>query len=89
MIQPWLSRHGRRRRLVAAALAAVSVIAAFVATRPTGSAPTVLVAARDLSPGPLDPADFHPAALTLRPRAQYARSRQARPWPPPSARASP
>ncbi|MGW3344854.1 RcpC/CpaB family pilus assembly protein [Nonomuraea rubra] len=64
MIQSWLSRHGRRRRLVAAALAAVSVIAAFVATRPTGSAPTVLVASRDLPPGPLNPADFHPAALT-------------------------
>ncbi|MFC7102230.1 hypothetical protein ACFQQB_18315 [Nonomuraea rubra] len=63
MIQSWLSRHGRRRRLVAAALAAVSVIAAFVATRPTGFAPTVLVASRDLSPGPLNPADFHPAAL--------------------------
>ncbi|GAA2211396.1 SAF domain-containing protein [Nonomuraea monospora] len=64
MIQSWLSRHGRRRRLIAAALAAVSVIAAFIATRPADSAPTVLVAARDLSPGPLNPADFHPAALT-------------------------
>ncbi|MGW4792343.1 RcpC/CpaB family pilus assembly protein [Nonomuraea sp. NPDC004297] len=63
MIQPWLSRHGRRRRLVAAALAAVSVVSAFVATRPAGSAPTVLVAAHDLSPGPVHAADFHPAAL--------------------------
>ncbi|MGR6914382.1 flagellar biosynthesis protein FlgA [[Actinomadura] parvosata] len=63
MIQSWLARHGRRRRLVAAALAAVSIIAAFAATRPAGSAPTVLVASRDLSPGPLNAADFHPAAL--------------------------
>ncbi|UBU12518.1 RcpC/CpaB family pilus assembly protein [Nonomuraea gerenzanensis] len=64
MIGSWLARHGRRRRLTAAALAAVAVIAAFVATRPAGSAPTVLVASRDLSPGPLNAADFHLAALT-------------------------
>ncbi|WP_326634840.1 flagellar biosynthesis protein FlgA [Nonomuraea fuscirosea] len=63
MIRSWPARYGRRRRLVAAAFAALSVLAAFLATRPAASAPTVLVAARDLAAGPLDPADFHPAAL--------------------------
>ncbi|MEU8362142.1 flagellar biosynthesis protein FlgA [Nonomuraea sp. NPDC048882] len=63
MIRSWLTRYGRRRRLVAAAFAALSVLAAFLATRPATSAPTVLVASRDLAAGPLDPADFHPAAL--------------------------
>ncbi|MEQ4724909.1 RcpC/CpaB family pilus assembly protein [Nonomuraea sp. B19D2] len=62
MIQSWLTRYGRRRRLIAAALAALAVMSAFVATRPT-PAPTVLVATRDLSPGPLSPGDLTPAAL--------------------------
>ncbi|WP_252375264.1 MULTISPECIES: flagellar biosynthesis protein FlgA [unclassified Nonomuraea] len=59
MIQTWLSRYGRRRRLIAAATAAVAVLSAYLATRPADG-PTVLVAARDLSPGPLDPDDFSP-----------------------------
>lgn len=64
MIPSWLSRYGRRRRLIAAALAATSVICAFLATRPTtATTPTVLVASRDLSPGPVSPADFHLVAL--------------------------
>ncbi|WP_406674079.1 flagellar biosynthesis protein FlgA [Nonomuraea sp. N2-4H] len=63
MIGSWLSRYGRRRRLIAAALAAVSVVTAYLATRPAPAAPTVLVAVRDLRPGPLSPADFRPAAL--------------------------
>ncbi|MET8864126.1 flagellar biosynthesis protein FlgA [Nonomuraea sp. NPDC004580] len=63
MIGAWLSRYGRRRRLIAAALAAVSVVTAYLATRPAPAAPTVLVAVRDLRPGPLSSADFRPAAL--------------------------
>ncbi|MEV4109276.1 SAF domain-containing protein [Nonomuraea sp. NPDC049695] len=62
MIQSWLTRYGRRRRLIAAALAALAVMSAFIATRPAPE-PTVLVAARDLSPGPLSPGDLVPAAL--------------------------
>ncbi|MEW1836583.1 RcpC/CpaB family pilus assembly protein [Nonomuraea angiospora] len=62
MIRAWLIRYGRRRRLVAAALAALAVMSAFIATRPEPS-PTVLVAARDLSPGPLGPGDLTLAAL--------------------------
>ncbi|MFB4279122.1 flagellar biosynthesis protein FlgA [Nonomuraea sp. MTCD27] len=63
MIRSWLIRYGRRRRLIAAALAAISVTSAFIATRPATSATTVLAAARDLPPGPLHPQDFHPVAL--------------------------
>ncbi|SEG99292.1 hypothetical protein SAMN05444920_112340 [Nonomuraea solani] len=63
MIQSWLGRHGRRRRLVAAALAALSVISAYWATRPATVAP-VLVATRDLAPGPIRPADFRPISLS-------------------------
>ncbi|MEO3793061.1 RcpC/CpaB family pilus assembly protein [Nonomuraea sp. B10E15] len=62
MIRAWLSRYGRRRRLIAAALAAVAILSAYLATRPA-SGPAVLVAARDLSPGPLDPDDFDPVPL--------------------------
>ncbi|MBB5774960.1 RcpC/CpaB family pilus assembly protein [Nonomuraea jabiensis] len=62
MIRAWLIRYGRRRRLVAAALAALAVMSGFIATRPE-PAPTVLVAARDLSPGLLGPGDLTPAAL--------------------------
>ena len=62
MIQAWLQRYGRRRRLIAAALAAIAVMSAFLATRPTPAA-TVLVAARDLSPGPLRPNDLQPTPL--------------------------
>ncbi|MEV4577086.1 RcpC/CpaB family pilus assembly protein [Nonomuraea jabiensis] len=62
MIRAWLTRYGRRRRLVAAALAALAVMSAFIATRPE-PAPTILVAARDLSPGLLGPGDLTPAAL--------------------------
>ncbi|TMR39687.1 flagellar biosynthesis protein FlgA [Nonomuraea zeae] len=57
-----MRRYGRRRRLIAAALAAIAVAAAFVATRPAPGS-TVLVAARDLSPGPLRPDDLHPTPL--------------------------
>ncbi|WP_345390509.1 hypothetical protein [Nonomuraea salmonea] len=63
MIGAWLSRYGRRRRLIAAAFAAVSVVTAYLATRPAPAGPTVLVAVRDLRPGPLSAADFRPAAL--------------------------
>jgi Flp pilus assembly protein CpaB len=60
----WLTRYARRRRLVAAALAAASVISAYLATRPAASgAPTVLVASRDLAPGPIRMGDFHRVAL--------------------------
>ncbi|WP_043628586.1 RcpC/CpaB family pilus assembly protein [Nonomuraea candida] len=59
----WLSRHGRRRRLVAAALAAISVIAVLETISPGPATPTVLVASRDLTPGPLRAEDFQPATL--------------------------
>ncbi|SDM31754.1 hypothetical protein SAMN05421874_15325 [Nonomuraea maritima] len=59
----WFTRYARRRRLVAAALAAVAVMSAYLATRPAAGAPTVLVASRDLQPGPVRSGDFHPAAL--------------------------
>ncbi|MGN9840568.1 Flp pilus assembly protein CpaB [Nonomuraea sp. H19] len=62
MIQAWLSRYGRRRRLIAATLAAIAVISAYFAIRPTPPA-SVLVATRDLPPGPLAPADLHPTPL--------------------------
>lgn len=62
MIQSWLSRYARRRRLVAAALAAAAVLSAYLATRPAPPT-TVLVATRDLPPGPLTPADLHPTPL--------------------------
>ncbi|MFI7125891.1 RcpC/CpaB family pilus assembly protein [Nonomuraea sp. NPDC050153] len=75
MIRAWLIRYGRRRRLVAAALAALAVMSAFIATRPEPS-PTVLVAARDLSPGPLGPGDLTPAALN-RPPAGAVRAAAA------------
>ncbi|WP_063780531.1 hypothetical protein [Nonomuraea sp. SBT364] len=63
MIRLWLRRCERRRRLIAAALAAVGVLAALLALRPAPG-PMVLVAARDLSPGVLRPGDLRPAALS-------------------------
>jgi Flp pilus assembly protein CpaB len=63
MIQSWLSRYGRRRRLIAAALAALAVIAAYLATRPAAPPTTVLVATRDLAAGPLTSSDLHPIPL--------------------------
>ncbi|WP_223168025.1 Flp pilus assembly protein CpaB [Nonomuraea sp. SYSU D8015] len=63
MIQSWLTRYGRRRRLIAAALAALAVISAYFATRPASPPATVLVATRDLPPGPLTPSDLHPTPL--------------------------
>ncbi|MEO3875305.1 flagellar biosynthesis protein FlgA [Nonomuraea sp. B12E4] len=63
MIQTWMQRFGRRRRLIAAVLAALAVISAFLATRPAPPPATVLVAARDLSPGRLSPGDLHPTPL--------------------------
>ncbi|RVX44899.1 Flp pilus assembly protein CpaB [Nonomuraea polychroma] len=63
MIQSWLSRYGRRRRLVAATLAAIAVISAYIATRPSPPPTTVLVATRDLPPGPLTPSDLRPVPL--------------------------
>ncbi|MEV4221948.1 SAF domain-containing protein [Nonomuraea sp. NPDC049725] len=62
MIRLWLRRCERRRRLVAAALAAAGVLAAFVALRPAPG-PTVLVAARDLAPGVLRPGDLRAVPL--------------------------
>lgn len=63
MIQSWLTRYGRRRRLIAAALAAIAVISAYFATRPAAPPTTVLVATRDLPVGPLTAADLHPTPL--------------------------
>ncbi|MGW0804058.1 RcpC/CpaB family pilus assembly protein [Nonomuraea sp. NPDC002799] len=67
MIKSWLSRYGRHRRLIAVALAAMAVLCSFLATRPAAPAATVLVAARDLSPGPIRPGDLHPAAFASPP----------------------
>ncbi|RSN08350.1 flagellar biosynthesis protein FlgA [Nonomuraea sp. WAC 01424] len=58
----WLRPRARRRRLIAAALAALGVLSAFVAIRPAAD-PEVLVAARDLTPGPLRPGDLRPVPL--------------------------
>ncbi|MFF0870123.1 Flp pilus assembly protein CpaB [Nonomuraea sp. NPDC003560] len=58
----WLRPWARRRRLIAAVLAAVGVLSAYVALRPAAG-PEVLVAARDLTPGPLRPGDLRPAPL--------------------------
>ncbi|MEU1388484.1 MULTISPECIES: RcpC/CpaB family pilus assembly protein [unclassified Nonomuraea] len=58
----WLRTWARRRRLIAAALAAVGVLSAYVALRPAAG-PEVLVAARDLAPGPLRPGDLRPVPL--------------------------
>ncbi|MET8984506.1 RcpC/CpaB family pilus assembly protein [Nonomuraea wenchangensis] len=71
MIRSWLVRYGRRRRLIAAALAALAVLFAYAATRPTPPA-TALVAAHDLPAGPLTAADLtsvplnHPPAGAIR-----------------------
>jgi len=66
VIRTWLRRCGRRRRLFAAALAAVAVMCAFVALRPAAG-PTVLVAARDLSPGVLRAGDLRSVPLASPP----------------------
>ncbi|MER6946509.1 SAF domain-containing protein [Nonomuraea sp. NPDC000554] len=55
-------RLGRRRRLVAALVAALGILFGYFAIRPVSGAP-VLVAARDLSPGPLRPGDLRTATL--------------------------
>ncbi|MEU6718963.1 RcpC/CpaB family pilus assembly protein [Nonomuraea sp. NPDC046802] len=67
-----MSRYARRRRLLAAALAALAVISTFFAIRPATPTTTALVATRDLSPGPLRPGDLravplnHPPAGAVR-----------------------
>ncbi|NRQ38532.1 flagellar biosynthesis protein FlgA [Nonomuraea sp. NN258] len=61
-MRAWLRRCGRRRRLIAAVLAGFGVLCGFIAMRPDPGS-TVLVAARDLSPGVLRPGDLRPAAL--------------------------
>lgn len=58
----WLRQWARRRRLVAAALAALGVLSAYFALRPAAG-PEVMVAARDLSPGVLRPGDLRPVPL--------------------------
>ncbi|WP_336216951.1 SAF domain-containing protein [Nonomuraea sp. LPB2021202275-12-8] len=57
MIRIWLRRCERRRRLIAAMLAAGAVISGYLALRPAPG-PAVLVATRDLSPGVLRPGDL-------------------------------
>ncbi|NUP20421.1 MAG: flagellar biosynthesis protein FlgA [Streptomyces sp.] len=54
----WLRQWARRRRLVAAALAALGVLSAYFALRPAAG-PEVMVASHDLSPGVLRPGDLH------------------------------
>jgi Flp pilus assembly protein CpaB len=62
VIRIWLRRCERRRRLIAAALAAVAAISGYLALRPVVG-PAVLVAARDLSPGVLRPGDLRAVPL--------------------------
>ncbi|WP_084965803.1 SAF domain-containing protein [Thermoactinospora rubra] len=63
-MRTWIRRFGRRRRLIAAALAAVAMTSALAVVRPgEGPASTVVVAARDLSPGVLRPGDTQAARL--------------------------
>ncbi|NUR92023.1 MAG: flagellar biosynthesis protein FlgA [Nonomuraea sp.] len=58
----WLRHWARRRRPVAAALAALGVLSAYFALRPA-TGPSVLVAARDLVPGVLRPGDLRTVPL--------------------------
>ncbi|MCK2213320.1 RcpC/CpaB family pilus assembly protein [Actinomadura sp. ATCC 31491] len=78
MITSWLARYGRRRRLIAAALAALAVLSAYVATRPTPPT-TVLVAAHDLPAGPVTAADLTPVALDHPPAGAIRRLSPATP----------
>lgn len=60
-MRTWIMRFGRRRRLIGAGLAALSLLCAYTVLRP--GTEQVLVAARDLRPGPLRPGDLSVAAL--------------------------
>lgn len=57
-----MRRFSRRRRLVGALLAGLSLLCAFAVLRPSPGVPA-LVAARDLAPGVLEAADLVSAAL--------------------------
>ncbi|WP_431897640.1 Flp pilus assembly protein CpaB [Nonomuraea sp. bgisy101] len=63
-MRAWIRAFGRRRRLIAAALAALSLACALTVLRPgPGPTTTVLVAAKDLKPGVLHEGDLHKARL--------------------------
>ncbi|MFE3455152.1 Flp pilus assembly protein CpaB [Nonomuraea sp. NPDC059194] len=63
-MRAWTRAFGRRRRLIAAALAALSLACALTVLRPgPGQTTTVLVAAKDLKPGLLHEGDLRPARL--------------------------
>lgn len=66
MIRAWLRRCERRRRLIAAVLAALGVLCGYLALRPPAG-PLVLVAARDLSPGVLRPGDLRAVPMAAPP----------------------
>ncbi|MFD2348707.1 hypothetical protein ACFSTC_03780 [Nonomuraea ferruginea] len=66
VIRAWLRRCERRRRLVAAVLAALGVLCGHLALRPPAG-PAVLVAARDLSPGVLRPGDLRAVPMPAPP----------------------
>ncbi|MFI6484306.1 flagellar biosynthesis protein FlgA [Nonomuraea sp. NPDC050663] len=58
-MRPWIRRFARRRRLIGAALAALAMLSAHTALSPSpGPTTDVLIATRDLSPGPLQPGDL-------------------------------
>ncbi|MEU7894161.1 SAF domain-containing protein [Nonomuraea sp. NPDC049152] len=63
-MRAWTRAFGRRRRLIAAALAALCLACALTVLRP-GPGPTteVLIAAKDLKPGLLHDGDLRPARL--------------------------
>ncbi|GAA2370878.1 SAF domain-containing protein [Nonomuraea africana] len=63
-MRAWIRAFGRRRRLLAAALTALALACGLTVLRP-GPGPTtaVLVAAKDLKPGPLRPGDLRAVRL--------------------------
>ena len=60
-MRTWLLRFGRRRRLIAAGLAGLSLFCAYRVLQPPGT--PVLVAARDLRPGPLRAGDLRTVSV--------------------------
>ncbi|MGW4476449.1 Flp pilus assembly protein CpaB [Nonomuraea sp. NPDC004354] len=63
-MRAWTRVFERRRRLIAAALAALSLACALTVLRPgPGPTTTVLVATKDLKPGTLHQGDLQPAHL--------------------------
>ncbi|WP_214326035.1 flagellar biosynthesis protein FlgA [Nonomuraea sediminis] len=58
----WARRFARLRRLIASVLTGLAVLTALLTVRPAGPDP-ILVAARDLAPGVLEPGDLRAAPV--------------------------